>query len=126
MDWVQVYDPLGAPWLSTLMAAVPIVVLLGLLVAGQSAPRAAVAGLAVALLIAVAGFGMPTSAALASSGPAVNTLLARRVTPCVARSFHGPSGACSAAGHAASATLSIATGSITYPPPSAAGRPGSA
>jgi lactate permease len=67
MDWVQIYDPLGAPWLSTLMAAAPIVVLLGLLVAGQSAPRAAVVGLLVALAISVFGFGMPTSAALASA-----------------------------------------------------------
>ena len=30
MEWVQVYDPLGSPWLSTLLAAAPIVVLLGL------------------------------------------------------------------------------------------------
>jgi lactate permease len=67
MDWVQVYDPLGAAWLSTLLAAAPIVVLLGLLVAGQSAPRAAVLGLAVALAVAVAGFGMPMSAAVASA-----------------------------------------------------------
>ena len=28
MDWVQGYDPLGAAWLSTLMAAAPIFVLL--------------------------------------------------------------------------------------------------
>jgi lactate permease len=67
MDWVQVYDPLGSAWLSTLLAAAPIVVLLGLLVAGQSAPRAALAGLAVALAVATAGFGMPPSAALAST-----------------------------------------------------------
>jgi lactate permease len=67
MEWVQVYDPLGAAWLSTLMAAAPIVVLLGLLVVGQSAPRAAAAGLAVALAVALWGFGMPASAALASA-----------------------------------------------------------
>ena len=67
MEWVQVYDPLGAAWLSTLMAVAPIVVLLGLLVIGQSAPRAAVAGLAVALAMAIFGFGMPTSAAMASA-----------------------------------------------------------
>ena len=67
MEWVQVYDPLGSPWLSTLAAAAPIVVLLGLLVVGQSAPRAAVAGLAVALGVAIGAFGMPTSAALASA-----------------------------------------------------------
>ncbi len=67
MEWVQVYDPLGAAWLSTLMAATPIVVLLGLLVVGQPAPRAAVAGLAVALAVALWGFGMPVQAALASA-----------------------------------------------------------
>ncbi|HEV3024943.1 MAG TPA: L-lactate permease, partial [Pirellulales bacterium] len=67
MDWVQIYDPLGSPWLSTLLAAAPIVVLLGLLIAGQSAPRAAVAGLATALLVAIFGFGMPPDAAFASS-----------------------------------------------------------
>jgi lactate permease len=67
MDWVQIYDPLGSPWLSTLVAAAPIVVLLGLLVAGQSAPRAAVVGLAVALAVAILAFGMPSGAALASA-----------------------------------------------------------
>jgi lactate permease len=67
MDWVQLYDPLGSPWLSTLMAGLPIVVLLGLLVAGQSAPRSALAGLIVALVVAIGGFGMPTSAAAASA-----------------------------------------------------------
>lgn len=67
MDWVQIYDPLGSPWLSTLMATAPIVVLLGLLASGQPAPRAAVAGLVVALTVAMAGFGMPVSAALASA-----------------------------------------------------------
>jgi lactate permease len=68
MEWVQVYDPLSSPWLSTLLAAAPIVVLLGLLVAGQSAPRAAIAGLGVALAVAIVGFGMPMSAALVSAG----------------------------------------------------------
>ncbi|HEY2894608.1 MAG TPA: lactate permease LctP family transporter, partial [Pirellulales bacterium] len=57
------YDPLGSPWLSTLLAAAPIVVLLGLLVVGQSAPRAAAAGLATALVVAIGGFGMPAAAA---------------------------------------------------------------
>lgn len=63
MEWVQVYDPLGSAWLSTLMAATPIVVLLGLLVCGMAAHRAAILGLVVALVIAVWGFGMPASAA---------------------------------------------------------------
>ncbi len=66
--WVQNYDPLGSQWLSTLLAAAPIVVLLGLLVAGVSAARAAFAGLATALAVAIFGFGMPASAALAAAG----------------------------------------------------------
>src|SRR5262249_37803093 len=49
------------------MAAAPIVVLLGLLVAGQSAPRAAIAGLGGALLVSVVRFGMPVSAATAAA-----------------------------------------------------------
>ena len=67
MDWVQIYDPLGAAWLSTLMAAAPIVVLLGLLVVGQPAPRAALVGLLVALAVATIGFGMPATPALAAA-----------------------------------------------------------
>ena len=30
MTWTQNYDPLGSPWLSTLVAALPVVLLLGL------------------------------------------------------------------------------------------------
>jgi lactate permease len=67
MDWVQVYNPLSNAWLSTLLAGAPIVVLLGLLVVGQSAPRAAVAGLLVALGVAMFGFGMPGPAAAAAA-----------------------------------------------------------
>lgn len=67
MEWVQVYDPLGSPILSTAMAAAPIVALLGLLASGVSAPRSAAAGLVVALLAAVFGFGMPARAAAASA-----------------------------------------------------------
>jgi lactate permease len=65
--WVQVYDPLGSPVLSTLLAAAPIVVLLGLLVLGVAAHRAAALGLAVALASAVWGFGMPASSAAAAA-----------------------------------------------------------
>jgi lactate permease len=68
MEWVQVYDPLGSPWLSTLMAAAPIVILLGLLVLGMAAHWAAVLGLCAALAIAIWGFGMPVSATFASAG----------------------------------------------------------
>ncbi|MFO0948436.1 MAG: lactate permease LctP family transporter [Planctomycetota bacterium] len=68
MEWVQVYDPLGAAWLSTAVAASPVVVLLGLLVAGVSAPRAAFAGLICALSVATLAFGMPVSTAFAAAG----------------------------------------------------------
>lgn len=67
MDWVQVYDPLGSPFLSTLLAALPVIALLGLLASGWEAHRSALAGLATALLVAVLGFGMPFSAAAASA-----------------------------------------------------------
>lgn len=67
MDWVQVYDPLGSPLWSTVLAALPIIGLLGLLAAGLNAPMSAMAGLITALAVAVFGFGMPTSAAIASA-----------------------------------------------------------
>jgi lactate permease len=66
--WQQTYDPLGAAWLSTLMAASPVVVLLGLLAAGVSALRSAAAGLATALVVAIIGYRMPTDLALAAAG----------------------------------------------------------
>jgi len=68
MSWVQVYDPLESVWLSTLLAAAPILFLLGLLVAGVRAHLAALVGLAAALAVAVLGFGMPLAPALASAG----------------------------------------------------------
>ena len=67
MDWVQVYDPLGCSLLSSLVAGAPIFVLLGLLVIGTSAPRAAMSGLGVALAIAIGMFKMPVSAALGAA-----------------------------------------------------------
>ncbi|MBY0585780.1 L-lactate permease [bacterium] len=68
MEWVQNYDPLGSRFLSTVLAALPILVLLGLLVAGLSAARAACLGLLVAFLVSILGFGMPWDAALAAAG----------------------------------------------------------
>ncbi|MFM9961024.1 MAG: L-lactate permease [Planctomycetaceae bacterium] len=68
MDWVQVYDPLGSPLWSTVLAALPILALLGLLAAGLDAPKSALAGLITALVVAVFGFGMPAEAAMASAG----------------------------------------------------------
>ena len=68
MVWTQVYDPLGVPWLSTLCAAVPVIVLLGSLAFLRiSAHWAAVLGLIAALLIAVLVFGMPAPMAGAAA-----------------------------------------------------------
>jgi len=66
--WVQNYNPWGAEWFSTLVAAIPIVLLLGSLVAGSSAPRAAWRGLAAALLIAIFVYEMPPKSALSAAG----------------------------------------------------------
>lgn len=66
--WTQNYNPTGSALVSTLLAAAPIVVLLGLLgLRGWPAPRAAVAGLATALAIAVFVCGMPWTGALAAA-----------------------------------------------------------
>ncbi len=60
MTWTQVYDPLGHWWLSTLVAALPVVVLLGALaVLRIKAHWAALLGLAGSLLIAIGVFKMP-------------------------------------------------------------------
>ena len=68
MEWVQVYDPLGSTWLSTLAAALPIVILLGTLaVLEWKAHWAALAGLSSALLISVVVYGMPVPAAAATA-----------------------------------------------------------
>ena len=66
--WPQTYDPLGSLALSTLLASLPVVVLLGTLaVLRWPAHIAALAGLASALLIAVVPFGMPAPTAVASA-----------------------------------------------------------
>jgi lactate permease len=67
VTWNQNYDPLGHWWLSTLVAALPIIVLLGLL-AGLKvrAHLCAVAGAATAVLCAIFVFGMPASLAVSS------------------------------------------------------------
>jgi len=69
MEWRQVYDPLAAAWLSTIVAALPIVLLLGgLAVLRLRAHVAAVLGLAAALLAAVLAFGMPAGMAVRTAG----------------------------------------------------------
>jgi len=60
MAWTQVYDPLHNWILSTLVAALPILVLFGLLAGLRVKPHwCAIAGAATAVLVAVAVFGMP-------------------------------------------------------------------
>jgi lactate permease len=68
MEWVQVYDPLGNAWLSTLAAALPIFLLLGTLaILEWKAQWAALCGLASALLISILVYGMPIEAAFATA-----------------------------------------------------------
>src|SRR5512145_411626 len=68
MEWVQVYDPVGNPWLSTAAAALPIVLLLvTLAVLEWKAQWAALAGLTSALLVSVLLYGMPVRTAAATA-----------------------------------------------------------
>jgi len=67
VTWTQVYDPTGHWWLSTLVAALPIIVLLGLLAGPKVRPHlCAIAGAATAILCAIFILGMPVSLALSS------------------------------------------------------------
>jgi lactate permease len=60
MIWQQNYDPFNNMLLSTLVASIPVIVMLvGLGFLHLKAHIAAAAGLAAALLIAIIGFGMP-------------------------------------------------------------------
>ena len=69
MIWSQNYDPLNSPWLSTLVAALPLAVLLGsLALLKLRAPVAAVMGLVAALLVATLAFGMPLQQAISAAG----------------------------------------------------------
>ena len=62
--WAQGYDPLGHWWLSTIFAAIPIVVLLGTLAFFRmKAHYSAMLGLVTALLIAIGIFHMPVKMA---------------------------------------------------------------
>ena len=68
MIWQQNYDPLHSPALSTLVAAAPVVVLLGsLILLRLRIHYAALLGLTVALAIALGVYGMPLPAAAASA-----------------------------------------------------------
>jgi lactate permease len=67
VTWNQVYDPLGHWWLSTLVAALPVIVLLGLLAGFKvRAHLCAVAGAATAILCAIFVFHMPAQMAVSS------------------------------------------------------------
>jgi lactate permease len=75
--WIQVYDPLGSPWLSTAAAALPIVILLATLaILEWRAHLAALAGLVSALAVSVFVYGMPipTAGATALLGAAYGLL----------------------------------------------------
>ena len=62
--WTQNYDPFGNAMVSTLIAAVPVVVLLGgIAFLRMKAHTAALLGLATALPIAIFVFGMPAGMA---------------------------------------------------------------
>lgn len=64
MVWQQIYDPFNNPVLSTLMAAVPVVVMLAALAFFHvKAHLAALLALASALVIAIFAFGMPAGMA---------------------------------------------------------------
>jgi lactate permease len=68
LPWIQVYDPLHGPWLSTAAAALPIVLLLvALAVFEWRAHRAALLGLVSGLAVSIFVFGMPVPTALATA-----------------------------------------------------------
>jgi lactate permease len=67
--WTQAYNPTGSEVLSTLLAAAPVIALLGSLgILGWSAPKAAALGLATALAVAIGVYGMPWQSAVAAAG----------------------------------------------------------
>src|ERR1700730_12698343 len=69
MHWTQIYDPFGHWWLSSLVAALPILVLFGLLAGLKVKPHlCAIAGAFTAALVAVVFFGMPVALAAISFG----------------------------------------------------------
>jgi lactate permease len=69
MNWTQTYTPMGSLALSALVAAVPVVLLLGLLAFFHvRAHIAALIGLASAMSVAIFVYGMPAKLAVAAAG----------------------------------------------------------
>lgn len=68
MPWSQPLDPLGNPWLSTTVAAIPVLLLLGLVAWGRlRVGVAALLALVAALGVALFAFRMPIPAALGAA-----------------------------------------------------------
>jgi len=69
MHWTQIHDPLGHWWASTLVAALPVIVLLGLLAGFKVKPHwCAIAGALTAMAVAILIFKMPVILAVTSFG----------------------------------------------------------
>jgi lactate permease len=86
--WIQRYDPVGHWMVSTLVAALPVLVLLGLLATGRaSAWKAALFGLATASVVAWLVFGMPAAMIAAAATVGVVFALLRIVWLIVAAVF---------------------------------------
>ena len=69
MHWTQSYDPFGHWWLSTLVAALPIIVLFSLLAGFKVKPHwCAIAGALTAIAVAILFFKMPLVLAAMSFG----------------------------------------------------------
>src|ERR1700690_3184192 len=69
MNWTQVYDPLGHWWLSTLVAALPIIVLFTLPAGLRVKPHwCAISGACTAVLVGILVFHMPLILAASAFG----------------------------------------------------------
>src|SRR6202795_3924654 len=69
MTWNQVYDPFGMWWLSTMVAALPIIVLFGMLAGLKVKPHwCAIGGASTAVAVAIIFFKMPLALAAVSFG----------------------------------------------------------